>query len=60
MRYFLILMACIGLALTLLPSFAVWLGWIDLQANKWLMVAGSISWLLAASMLARLNPKREK
>lgn len=43
---FIISMIC--LALTLLPSFLVFMGVISLEANKNLMLAGTIGWFLTA------------
>lgn len=43
---FIISMIC--LALTLLPSFLVFMGHISLETNKNLMLAGTIGWFLTA------------
>lgn len=38
----------IGLALTLIPSFLVFLGLISFELNKILMIIGSICWFVTA------------
>jgi hypothetical protein len=45
----------IGLVLTILPSILYLLGMIDLGTVKWVMIAGTVMWLVTAPMVQKLN-----
>ncbi len=44
-----VVVACIGLGLTVIPSFLVFAGSITLDSSKFLMLLGTILWFAAAS-----------
>jgi len=48
----------IGLALTLIPAFFVFTGSISLDANKNLMILGTVIWFVSA-VLWQKTPKAE-
>ncbi len=48
----------IGLALTLIPAFFVFTGTISLDANKTLMLIGTVTWFISA-VLWQKAPKTE-
>lgn len=52
------ILSAIGLILTLVPSFLVFAGVIDLECNKTLMLAGTILWFITAPFW--MNQKREE
>ena len=45
----------VGLVLTILPSILYLLGMIDLGTVKWIMIAGTVMWLVSAPMVQKLN-----
>jgi len=49
MKKLLMVASCVGLGLTLIPSFLVFAGRITLESNKMLMLLGTIVWFVAAS-----------
>jgi hypothetical protein len=45
----------IGLVLTLVPSFLYLFGMMELGTVKWVMIAGTVMWMVAAPMIQKLN-----
>lgn len=56
MKYFLWLIASIGLGLTIIPAFLVFQGTISLDLNKNLMVVGMLLWFVGAAFLLKKKP----
>jgi hypothetical protein len=52
-RTLLMILAAAGLILTLVPSILTFVGSIDVQMNKWLMLLGMILWFATASFLIK-------
>ena len=48
------------LALTLVPSFLVFMGYISLDMNKNLMLVGTIGWFVTAPFWMNKNEEEEK
>lgn len=57
MKRMLVAAAGTGLALTVLPSLLLFAGVLSMQANLQLMLAGTLLWFAAASLLPG-NPNR--
>lgn len=55
-RTILSILAAAGLILTLIPSILTFIGSIDIQVNKWLMLIGMVLWFATASFL--IKPKK--
>ena len=58
MRFFLIIVSAIGLVLTILPSFFVLAGSVELDMNKNLMLLGTALWFVTVPFW--INKQKEK
>ncbi len=59
MKMILKLISLIGLGLTLLPSFFVFFGLIELDPNKNLMILGTILWFITAPFWMNKRVQKE-
>lgn len=58
MKMILKIISYIGLVLTVIPSFLVFQGVIDLETNNYLMISGTIIWFVTAPRW--MNSETEK
>lgn len=55
MRFLIIIVSFIGLALTIIPSFFVFYGNLELETTKILMLVGSLLWLFTTPLWINKN-----
>ena len=60
MKLLLTFIARLSLVLTVLPAFLHLMGWLSLDAVKWIMGICTLTWFVSAPLLQRIHEQEEK